>query len=165
MNGNWRYIAPNGETCRCRGHWAQLRIAIAPDDIAITLHHKCAMPRASYWNRHYPPLNTVISGNRPARKRSHLFWSQNAGCSFLEWHKPASVLHNMVRAVAIRGRVPSAMLAIRNSPSGRACSSSCQQSTAGERDFCCATLIACGDGALEIVTGQAGDGILCRARN
>ncbi|XNM62250.1 hypothetical protein ACLK1T_22540 [Escherichia coli] len=28
----------------------------------------CAMPRASYWNRHYPPLNTVIFWKSPSAK-------------------------------------------------------------------------------------------------
>ena len=65
----------------------------------------------------------------------------------------------MVRAVADRGRVPSAMLAIRNSPSGRRVFILMPAKHSRERDFVAPLLIACGDGALEIVTGQAGDGI------
>ncbi len=59
---------------------AQLRVAIAPDDIAITLHHKLCHAA-----------------------RLQLCWQ--------------SEIHRLVVA----------------------CSSSCQQSTAGERDFCCTT--------------------------
>ncbi len=80
----------------------------------------CAMPRASYWNRHYPPLNTVIFWKSPSAKTkppvlvaerrmtvSSNGISRHPYCT--TWYVP----------LPIRGRVPSAMLAIRNSPSGR----------------------------------------------
>lgn len=63
----------------------------------------------------------------------------------------------MVRAV-VRA-APSAMLAIRNSPYGRRVFPILMPAKhSRERDFAAPLLIACGDGALEIVTGQAGDG-------
>lgn len=120
----------------------------------------CAMPRASYWNRHYPPLNTVIFWKSPSAKTKppvlvaerrmtvslnginrHPYCTTwyvplpiRGGCLQLCWQ---SEIHRLVVA----------------------CSSSCQQSTAGSVISVAPLLIACGDGALEIVTGQAGDGI------
>ncbi|MDU7257823.1 MAG: bifunctional UDP-4-amino-4-deoxy-L-arabinose formyltransferase/UDP-glucuronic acid oxidase ArnA [Escherichia coli] len=86
---------------------AQLRIAIAPDDIAITLHHKLC----------------------------------HAARQLLEQTLPA-IKHGNILEIAQReneatcfGRRPGSVISV------------------------APLLIACGDGALEIVTGQAGDGI------
>ena len=80
--------------------------------------------------------------------------------SFLEWHKPASVLHNMVRAVA--DPWPGAFSYVGNQKftvwSSRV-HSHAPAAQPGSVISVAPLLIACGDGALEIVTGQAGDGI------
>ncbi|MFP1483920.1 formyltransferase family protein [Escherichia coli] len=77
---------------------AQLRIAIAPDDIAITLHHKLC-----HAARHSNNIPAIKHGNLEIAQRENeatCFGRRTPDDSFLEWHKPASVLHNMVRAVA-----------------------------------------------------------------
>ena len=99
---------------------AQLRVAIAPDDIAITLHHKLCHAARQLLEQTLPPLNTVIFWKSPSAKTkppvlvaerrmtvSSNGISRHPYCT--TWCVP----------LPIRGRVPSAMLAIRNSPSGR----------------------------------------------
>ncbi|HHU8041270.1 TPA: bifunctional UDP-4-amino-4-deoxy-L-arabinose formyltransferase/UDP-glucuronic acid oxidase ArnA, partial [Escherichia coli] len=80
--------------------------------------------------------------------------------SFLEWHKSASVLHNMVRAVA--DPWPGAFSYVGNQKftvwSSRV-HPHASKAQPGSVISVAPLLIACGDGALEIVTGQAGDGI------
>ena len=80
---------------------AQLRIAIAPDDIAITLHHKLChaalllLEQASPASKHGNILEIAQCENEAT-----CFGRRTPEDSFLEWHKSAAVLHNMVRAVA-----------------------------------------------------------------
>lgn len=80
---------------------AQLRIAIAPDDIAITLHHKLCHAARQLLEQTLP---TIKHGNileiAQRENEATCFGRRTPDDSFLEWHKPASVLHNMVRAVA-----------------------------------------------------------------
>ncbi len=143
---------------------AQLRVAIAPDDIAITLHHKlchaarqlleqtlpaikhgnileiaqreneatcfgrrplrciinCAMPRASYWNRHYPPLNTVIFWKSPSAKtKPPVLVAERRITVSLNGINRHPYCTTRYVPLPIRCRVPSAMFVIRNLPSGR----------------------------------------------
>lgn len=98
---------------------AQLRVAIAPDDIAITLHHKLCHA-ASYWNRHYPPLNTVIFWKSPSAKtKPPVLVAERRMTVSLNGINRHPYCTTWYVPLPIRGRVPSAMLAIRNSPSGR----------------------------------------------
>ncbi|STE84963.1 bifunctional polymyxin resistance protein [includes: UDP-4-amino-4-deoxy-l-arabinose formyltransferase;UDP-glucuronic acid oxidase, UDP-4-keto-hexauronic acid decarboxylating] [Escherichia coli] len=92
-----------------------------PDDIAITLHHKLCHAARQLLEQTLPAIkhgNILEIAQR--ENEATCFGRRTPDDSFLEWHKPASVLHNMVRAVADPwpGAFP-AMLAIRNSPSGR----------------------------------------------
>ncbi|WP_053266843.1 bifunctional UDP-4-amino-4-deoxy-L-arabinose formyltransferase/UDP-glucuronic acid oxidase ArnA [Escherichia coli] len=139
---------------------AQLRVAIAPDDIAITLHHKL------------PCRGQLLEQTLPAIKHGNIleiaqreneatcFGRRTPDDSFLEWHKPASVLHNMVRAVA--DPWPGAFSYVGNQKftvwSSRV-HPHASKAQPGSVISIAPLLIACGDGALEIVTGQAGDGI------
>lgn len=147
---NW--VLVNGETetgvtlhrmvkrADARAIVAQLRIAIAPDDIAITLHHKLCHAARQLLEQTLPAIkhgNILEIAQR--ENEATCFGRRTPDDSFLEWHKPASVLHNMVRAVADPWRVPSAMLAIRNSPSGRRVFILMPAKHSQERDFCCAT--------------------------
>ena len=80
---------------------AQLRIAIAPDDIAITLHHKLCHAARQLLEQTLPAIkhgNILEIAQR--ENEATCFGRRTPDDSFLEWHKPASVLHNMVRAVA-----------------------------------------------------------------
>lgn len=99
---------------------AQLRVAIAPDDIAITLHHKlCHAARQ------------LLEQTLPAIKHGNILKSPSAKTKppVLVAERRMTVSSNGISRhpycttwcvpLPIRGRVPSAMLAIRNSPSGR----------------------------------------------
>lgn len=118
---------------------AQLRIAIAPNDIAITLHHKLCHAARQLLEQTLPAIkHGNILEIAQCENEATCFGRRTPDDSFLEWHKPAFMLHNMVRAVA--DPWPGAFSYVGNQKftvwSSR--SSSCQQSTAGERDFCCA---------------------------
>ncbi len=139
---------------------AQLRVAIAPDDIAITLHHKLCYAARQLLEQTLPAIkhgNILEIAQR--ENEATCFGRRTPDDSVLEWHKPASVLHNMVRAVA--DPWPGAFSYVGNQKftvwSSRVHS---HASTAQPGSVISAAplLIACGDGALEIVTGQAGDG-------
>ncbi|CDL27430.1 Polymyxin resistance protein ArnA_DH, UDP-glucuronic acid decarboxylase / Polymyxin resistance protein ArnA_FT, UDP-4-amino-4-deoxy-L-arabinose formylase [Escherichia coli ISC7] len=140
---------------------AQLRIAIAPDDIAITLHHKLCHAARQLLEQTLP---TIKHGNileiAQRENEATCFGRRTPDDSFLEWHKPASVLHNMVRAVA--DPWPGAFSYVGNQKftvwSSRV-HPHASKAQPGSVISIAPLLIACGDGALEIVTGQAGDGI------
>ncbi|GHM56914.1 hypothetical protein ECZU51_55840 [Escherichia coli] len=140
---------------------AQLRIAIAPDDIAITLHHKLCHAARQLLEQTLP---TIKHGNileiAQRENEATCFGRRTPDDSFLEWHKPASVLHNMVRAVA--DPWPGAFSYVGNQKftvwSSRV-HPHASKAQPGSVISVAPLLIACGDGALEIVTGQAGDGI------
>ncbi|HAO9169568.1 TPA: bifunctional UDP-4-amino-4-deoxy-L-arabinose formyltransferase/UDP-glucuronic acid oxidase ArnA [Escherichia coli] len=140
---------------------AQLRIAIAPDDIAITLHHKLCHAARQLLEQTLPAIkhgNILEIAQR--ENEATCFGRRTPEDSFLEWHKPASVLHNMVRAVA--DPWPGAFSYVGNQKftvwSSRV-HSHAPAAQPGSVISVAPLLIACGDGALEIVTGQAGDGI------
>ncbi|EOS5856414.1 bifunctional UDP-4-amino-4-deoxy-L-arabinose formyltransferase/UDP-glucuronic acid oxidase ArnA [Escherichia coli] len=140
---------------------AQLRVAIAPDDIAITLHHKLCHAARQLLEQTLPAIkhgNILEIAQR--ENEATCFGRRTPDDSFLEWHKPASVLHNMVRAVA--DPWPGAFSYVGNQKftvwSSRV-HPHASKAQPGSVISVAPLLIACGDGALEIVTGQAGDGI------
>lgn len=78
------------------------------------------MLRASYWNRHYPPLNTVIFWKSPSAKtKPPVLVAERRMTVSLNGINRHPYCTTWYVPLPIRGRVPSAMLAIRNSPSGR----------------------------------------------
>ncbi len=140
---------------------AQLRVAIAPDDIAITLHHKLCHAARQLLEQTLPAIkhgNILEIAQR--ENEATCFGRRTPDDSFLEWHKPASVLHNMVRAVA--DPWPGAFSYVGNQKftvwSSRV-HPHASKAQPGSVISIAPLLIACGDSALEIVTGQAGDGI------
>ncbi|WP_097340138.1 bifunctional UDP-4-amino-4-deoxy-L-arabinose formyltransferase/UDP-glucuronic acid oxidase ArnA [Escherichia coli] len=140
---------------------AQLRIAIAPDDIAITLHHKLCHAARQLLEQTLPAIkHGNILEITQRENEATCFGRRTPDDSFLEWHKPASVLHNMVRAVA--DPWPGAFSYVGNQKftvwSSRV-HPHASKAQPGSVISVAPLLIACGDGALEIVTGQAGDGI------
>ncbi|EMX1424466.1 bifunctional UDP-4-amino-4-deoxy-L-arabinose formyltransferase/UDP-glucuronic acid oxidase ArnA [Escherichia coli] len=140
---------------------AQLRIAIAPDDIAITLHHKLCHAARQLLEQTLPAIkdgNILEIAQR--ENEATCFGRRTPEDSFLEWHKPAAVLHNMVRAVA--DPWPGAFSYVGNQKFTVWSSRVHPHTSAAQPGSVISVaplLIACGDGALEIVTGQAGDGI------
>lgn len=140
---------------------AQLRIAIAPDDIAITLHHKLCHAARQLLEQTLPAIK---DGNileiAQCENEATCFGRRTPEDSFLEWHKSAAVLHNMVRAVA--DPWPGAFSYVGNQKFTVWSSRVHPHTSAAQPGSVISVaplLIACGDGALEIVTGQAGDGI------
>lgn len=99
---------------------AQLRVAIAPDDIAITLHHKLCHAARQLLEQTLPAIKhgNILEIAQAKTKPPVLVTERQMTVSLnginrhpycTTWYVP----------LPIRGRVPSAMLAIRNSPSGR----------------------------------------------
>ncbi len=120
---------------------AQLRVAIAPDDIAITLHHKLCHAARQLLEQTLPAIkhgNILEIAQR--ENEATCFGRRTPDDNSPEWHKPASVLHNMVRAVAHPW--PGAFSYVGNQKftvwSSRV-HPHAEQNTAGKRDFCCAT--------------------------
>lgn len=99
---------------------AQLRIAIAPDDIAITLHHKLCHAARQLLEQTLP---TIKHGNI-----LEIAQRENEATCLVAEHRKTVSSNGINRhpccttwcvPLPIRGRVPSAMLVIRNLPSGR----------------------------------------------
>ncbi|WP_149011292.1 NAD-dependent epimerase/dehydratase family protein, partial [Escherichia coli] len=127
----------------------------------ITLHHKLCHAARQLLEQTLPAIkhgNILEIAQR--ENEATCFGRRTPDDSFLEWHKPASVLHNMVRAVA--DPWPGAFSYVGNQKftvwSSRV-HPHASKALPGSVISVAPLLIACGDGALEIVTGQAGDGI------
>ncbi|MGP8847698.1 bifunctional UDP-4-amino-4-deoxy-L-arabinose formyltransferase/UDP-glucuronic acid oxidase ArnA, partial [Enterobacter hormaechei] len=78
---------------------------------------------------------------------------------FLDWNKPAAELHNQVRAVS--DPWPGAFSYVGTQKFTVWSSRVCKNDRAAQPGTVISVsplLIACADGALEIITGQAGDG-------
>lgn len=58
---------------------AQLRVAIAPDDIAITLHHKLCHAARQLLEQTLPAIKHGNILKSPSAKTKPPVWSQNAG--------------------------------------------------------------------------------------
>ncbi len=144
---------------------AQLRVAIAPDDIAITLHHKLCHAARQLLEQTLPAIKhgnileiaqreneaTCFGRRTPDDSFSngisrHPYWQHGACRCCDPWPGAFSYVGNQKFTVW----------------SSR--SSSYQQSTAGERVISVAPLlIACGDGALKSSLDRRATALLCRA--
>lgn len=140
---------------------AQQRVAISPDDTALTLHHKLCQTARQVLEQALPAIKRretrdVLQNESDAT----YFGRRTPEDSFLTWNQPATTLHNMVRAVAAPWP-------------GAFCYSGTQKFTLwssrvhaqnnsaqpGTVISVSPLLIACSEGALEVVTGQADNGI------
>lgn len=140
---------------------AQQRVAISPDDTALTLHHKLCQTARQVLEQALPAIKRretrdVLQNESDAT----YFGRRTPEDSFLTWDQPATTLHNMVRAVAAPWP-------------GAFCYSGTQKFTLwssrvhaqnnsaqpGTVISVSPLLIACSEGALEVVTGQADNGI------
>ena len=139
----------------------QQRVAISPDDTALTLHHKLCQTARQVLEQALPAIKRretrdVLQNESDAT----YFGRRTPEDSFLTWNRPATTLHNMVRAVAAPW--PGAF-----SYSGTQkftiwssrVHSQPQTAQPGTVISVAPLLIACSEGALEVVTGQAGNGI------
>ncbi|EML4684212.1 TPA: bifunctional UDP-4-amino-4-deoxy-L-arabinose formyltransferase/UDP-glucuronic acid oxidase ArnA [Citrobacter amalonaticus] len=139
----------------------QQRVAISPDDTALTLHHKLCQTARQVLEQALPAIKRretrdVLQNESDAT----YFGRRTPEDSFLTWNRPATTLHNMVRAVAAPW--PGAF-----SYSGTQkftiwssrVHSQPQTAQPGTVISVAPLLIACSEGALEVMTGQAGNGI------
>ncbi|MDT7095073.1 bifunctional UDP-4-amino-4-deoxy-L-arabinose formyltransferase/UDP-glucuronic acid oxidase ArnA [Citrobacter amalonaticus] len=139
----------------------QQRVAISPDDTALTLHHKLCQTARQVLEQALPAIKRretrdVLQNESDAT----YFGRRTPEDSFLTWNRPATTLHNMVRAVAAPW--PGAF-----SYSGTQkftiwssrIHSQPQTAQPGTVISVAPLLIACSEGALEVMTGQAGNGI------
>ncbi|XHA15243.1 bifunctional UDP-4-amino-4-deoxy-L-arabinose formyltransferase/UDP-glucuronic acid oxidase ArnA [Citrobacter farmeri] len=140
---------------------AQQRVAISPDDTALTLHHKLCQTARRVLEQALPAIERKeIHDVQQNESEATYFGRRTPEDSFLTWNRPATTLHNMVRAVAAPW--PGAF-----SYSGTqkftiwSSRVHAQHQTAqpGTVISVSPLLIACSEGALEVVTGQAGNGI------
>ena len=79
---------------------AQRRVAIAPDDDALSLTRKLALAAREVLRENYPLL---VAGTAPrtaqAHRQSSYFGGRSARDGAIEWTKPAEQVRNLVRAV------------------------------------------------------------------
>ena len=140
---------------------AQQSVAIADSDVALTLHRKlCAASQTLLGDA----LAKIRSGQTDERVQDHsqatYVGRRTPEDGRLEWEKPAQALHNLVRAVSDpwpgafgfvgtnkfivwKSRVRTDMAAAKP----------------GTVLSVAPLVVACGEGALEIVTGQSANGV------
>lgn len=140
---------------------AQAVVAIAPEDNALSLHHKLTAKARELLNDVLPKIS---AGNAPGRaqddSQASYVGRRTPEDGRLDWSRDAKDLHNLVRAVAhpwpgafsyagiTRFVVWSSRL-VDGYPAARA----------GKVLSTSPLVVACGSGALEIVTGQADNGV------
>ncbi|EGT3572143.1 bifunctional UDP-4-amino-4-deoxy-L-arabinose formyltransferase/UDP-glucuronic acid oxidase ArnA [Citrobacter amalonaticus] len=140
---------------------AQQRVAISPDDTALTLHHKLCQTARQVLEQALPAIKRRETRDVLQNESEATYFGRRTPAdSFLTWDRPATTLHNMVRAVAAPWP-------------GAFCYSGTQKFTLwssrvhaqnnsaqpGTVISVSPLLIACSEGALEVVTGQADNGI------
>ena len=144
-----------------RADAAQQRVAISPDDTALTLHHKLCQTARQVLEQALPAIERKeIHDVQQNESEATYFGRRTPEDSFLTWNRPATTLHNMVRAVAApwpgafsysgtqKFTIWSSRVHAQN-----------QTAQPGTVISVSPLLIACSEGALEVVTGQAGNGI------
>ena len=140
---------------------AQQRVAISPDDTAFTLHHKLCQTARQVLEQALPAIERKETHDvQQNESEATYFGRRTPEDSFLTWNRPATTLHNIVRAVAApwpgafsysgtqKFTIWSSRVHAQN-----------QTAQPGTVISVSPLLIACSEGALEVVTGQAGNGI------
>lgn len=140
---------------------AQQRVNITPDDVALTLHHKLCQAARLMLEQMLPAIKRGEFHEIPQNEAdATCFGRRTPEDSALDWNKPATMLHNLVRAVT--DPWPGAFSYVGTQKftvwSSRVASEP-YDARPGTVISVSPLRIACGDGALEIITGQAGDGI------
>ncbi|HCC0889335.1 TPA: bifunctional UDP-4-amino-4-deoxy-L-arabinose formyltransferase/UDP-glucuronic acid oxidase ArnA [Salmonella enterica] len=147
--------ADAGEIVACQ------RVAIAPDDIAITLHHKLCQAARQLLDRILPTMKCGDIASVPQSESDATYYGRRRPeDGLIDWRKPVSTVHNLVRAVAApwpgafsySGSQKFTIWSSRMCPDAQGALPGTVMSVSPLR-------VACADGALEIITGQAEDGI------
>ncbi|EJF2533251.1 bifunctional UDP-4-amino-4-deoxy-L-arabinose formyltransferase/UDP-glucuronic acid oxidase ArnA [Salmonella enterica] len=140
---------------------ASQRVAIAQDDVAITLHHKLCQAARQLLGSILPTMKCGDIPSVPQRESDATYYGhRRPEDGLIDWHKPVSTVHNLVRAVAAPW--PGAFSYSGSQKftiwSSRICPDA-QGALPGSVISVSPLRVACADGALEIITGQVGDGI------
>ena len=140
---------------------AQQSVAIADSDVALTLHRKlCAASQTLLGDA----LAKIRSGQTDERVQDHsqatYVGRRTPEDGRLEWEKPAQALHNLVRAVSdpwpgAFGYVGTNKFIVWKSR----VRTDMEAAKPGSVLSVAPLVVACGEGALEIVTGQSANGV------
>ncbi|RWU63745.1 bifunctional UDP-4-amino-4-deoxy-L-arabinose formyltransferase/UDP-glucuronic acid oxidase ArnA, partial [Salmonella enterica subsp. enterica serovar Typhimurium] len=133
----------------------------AQDDVALTLHHKLCQAARQLLNSILPTMKCGDIPSVPQRESDSTYYGRRRPeDGLIDWHKPVSTVHNLVRAVAAPW--PGAFSYNGSQKftiwSSRMCPDA-QGALPGSVISVSPLRVACADGALEIITGQAGDDI------
>ena len=168
---NW--VLANGETqtgvtlhrmtahADAGGIVAQQSVAIAPEDVALTLHHKLCATAQRLLQETLPLLKSGdVTERAQQESEASTFGRRTPEDGCMIWEKPASELHNLVRAVS--DPWPGAFSfvgtnkfivwktrVIADLPAARA----------GTVVSVAPLRVACGEDVLEIITGQTDNGV------
>ncbi|MND97764.1 Bifunctional polymyxin resistance protein ArnA [compost metagenome] len=140
---------------------AQHRVAIAPEETALTLHHKLTQASSDLLNDILPVIKT---GYFPQIEQDHsqasIFGRRTAQDGCIDWHAPAQDINNLVRAVTdpwpgAFGYVGGSKFIVWKAR----VRDDLQPAKAGTVLSVSPLVIATGAGALEIMTGQTENGV------
>jgi len=139
----------------------QRRIPIADDDTALSLHHKAATAAGALLDELLPQ---IVAGTAPRtpqdKQKATYFGGRKPEDGEIDWRWSATAVKNLVRAVT--RPYPGAFSHIGN----RKCLfwSVRETTAAGDRPGTVLSIaplvIACGEGAVEVLSGQGHDGII-----
>lgn len=140
---------------------AQQKVAITPEDCALSLHHKLNHSAIILLNEVLPKIKTGSLTEKPQdESQASYFGRRTAKDGAIDWHKSASAIHNLVRAVSDPW------------PGAFSCAGGTQfiiwkscvrddfpPTKVGSILSTQPLVIACGEQALEVLTGQIENGV------
>ncbi|WP_248464860.1 bifunctional UDP-4-amino-4-deoxy-L-arabinose formyltransferase/UDP-glucuronic acid oxidase ArnA [Pectobacterium versatile] len=140
---------------------AQSVVAIDDDDTALTLHGKCRTAAAALLAQQLPLIRSREITLTPQDEiRASYFGRRTAADGLIDWHKSAREINNLIRAVTEPYPGAFTFLGERNVTIWRA--RVVKDKIGGEPGAIISTsplVVACGEDALEIVSGQSETGL------
>ncbi|MEQ9768059.1 bifunctional UDP-4-amino-4-deoxy-L-arabinose formyltransferase/UDP-glucuronic acid oxidase ArnA [Pectobacterium versatile] len=140
---------------------AQSVVAIDEEDTALTLHGKCRTAAAALLAQQLPLIRSrEITLTRQDESRASYFGRRTAADGLIDWHKSAREINNLIRAVTEPYPGAFTFLGERKVTIWRA--RVVKDKTGGEPGAIISTsplVVACGEDALEIVSGQSETGL------
>ncbi|MCO4312222.1 bifunctional UDP-4-amino-4-deoxy-L-arabinose formyltransferase/UDP-glucuronic acid oxidase ArnA [Pectobacterium versatile] len=145
---------------------AQSVVAIDDDDTALTLHGKCRTAAAALLAQQLPLIRSrEITLTPQDESRASYFGRRTAADGLIDWHKSAREINNLIRAVTEPYPGAFTFLGERNVTIWRA--RVVKDKIGGEPGAIISTsplVVACGEDALEIVSGQSETGLYMSGR-
>ncbi|MCA6963700.1 bifunctional UDP-4-amino-4-deoxy-L-arabinose formyltransferase/UDP-glucuronic acid oxidase ArnA [Pectobacterium odoriferum] len=140
---------------------AQSVVAIDEEDTALTLHGKCRTAAAALLAQQLPLIRSrEITLTPQDESRASYFGRRTAADGLIDWHKSAREINNLIRAVTEPYPGAFTFLGERNVTIWRA--RVVKDKLGGEPGAIISTsplVVACGEDALEIVSGQSEAGL------